>query len=89
MVAKSIAAVVVELGGRRTGTLGAARAASCAASLAASLVSYKGSTISLRIARSLFSLFDLNDFAIFVLLLFRFWEALGFWVFKDSGLALQ
>lgn len=46
-----------------TSSLGAARAASRAASLAASFFSYKGSTRSLLMALSRFSLFDLNDFA--------------------------
>ena len=48
-----------------TGSLGAARAASRTASVASSFLSQRGCTRSLLIARSLFSLFDLIDFAIF------------------------
>lgn len=63
-VAASTAMGVQVEGAGRTGSLGAARAASWAAILAASLASYKGSTSSLLIALSLFSLFDRIDFAI-------------------------
>lgn len=52
----------------RTGSLGAARAASWAASLAASLPSFNGATISLLIALNLLILFDLIDFAILLVL---------------------
>jgi hypothetical protein len=48
-----------------TGSLGAARAASRTANFASSFLSQRGCTRSLLIARSLFSLFDLIDFAIF------------------------
>lgn len=54
-----------DCGGRRTGSLSAASAASCAASLASSFFSQKGSAISLLSVRNLFFLFDRRDFAIF------------------------
>jgi len=64
LVVEAGAASIEEELEERKGSLGAARAASWAASLAASFFSYRGSTISLLIALSLFSLFDRSDFAI-------------------------
>lgn len=64
--------MVVDVKGDLTTSLGAARAASWAANLAASFLRTEGSeaTISLFIALSLFSLLHLIDFAIFLFFYF-------------------